>query len=210
MENRQADHLEVTTYIGCPNRCSYCPQGTLLEAYKGVKVMSLDDFRIILSHTPKSVDIHFSGFSELFFHPHALEFIDEAFKEHEVVIYTTTNGMTQDVADKLAGYNFKDFNVHLNPNKGKVQLNFKYNTTLVDDSNKVSRGGNLWETKEHKGVCINSPEYRQNVVLPNGDVYLCCMDYGLKHKMGNLLEQSFDDLRREDNYDICKHCEKYA
>ena len=172
--------------------------------------MPFSTFLKILKNVPKEVDIHFSGFSELFFHPQALEFIEEALKEHEVVVYTTTNGMTQEVADKLATYKFKDFNVHLNPNKGKVKINFPHNTTIVDDSNKVSRGGNLYATKEHKGVCINSPAYRQNVVLPNGDVYLCCMDYGLKHKVGNLLETNFNDLNRESNYDICKHCEKYA
>lgn len=33
-----------------------------------------------------------------------------------------------------------------------------------------------------------------NVLLPNGDVALCCQDYGLKHVLGNLLKQSYNEL----------------
>ena len=34
----------------------------------------------------------------------------------------------------------------------------------------------------------------QNVLLPNGDVCLCCMDYGMDHVLGNLLHQDYDSL----------------
>jgi hypothetical protein len=36
--------------------------------------------------------------------------------------------------------------------------------------------------------------YDQHVLLPNGDVVLCCMDYDLKHVIGNLVNQSYEDL----------------
>jgi len=39
-----------------------------------------------------------------------------------------------------------------------------------------------------------------NVLLPNGDVGLCCMDYGLQHTIGNLLELSYDSLFKTDMY----------
>ena len=39
-----------------------------------------------------------------------------------------------------------------------------------------------------------------NVLLPNGDVGLCCMDYGLQHIIGNLLELSYDSLFKTDMY----------
>jgi radical SAM protein with 4Fe4S-binding SPASM domain len=41
---------------------------------------------------------------------------------------------------------------------------------------------------------ITCHKYYQNVLMPNGDVYLCCMDYGLKHRLGNLVEQSYADI----------------
>src|SRR5207247_553993 len=42
--------------------------------------------------------------------------------------------------------------------------------------------------------CAMTPFYDHNVLLPNGDVVLCCMDYSLKHRLGNLLQQSYEDL----------------
>jgi hypothetical protein len=33
-----------------------------------------------------------------------------------------------------------------------------------------------------------------NVLLPNGDVVLCCMDYGLQHILGNLLQSDYKSL----------------
>ena len=48
-----------------------------------------------------------------------------------------------------------------------------------------------------------------NVMLPNGDVSLCCMDYGLEHILGNLLEQPYDEIMPENNtcFNLCKFCE---
>jgi len=65
----------------------------------------------------------------------------------------------------------------------------------------ISRAGNLYPVKEELPGplhCDASGNYfNRNEVLPNGDVYLCCCDYGLKHKIGNLLKQSWDSLDRD-------------
>ena len=204
MQNR---HLEITTYIDCPNRCSYCPQEMLIDAYKGKKQMSLDDFKLILSHTPKDVDIHFSGFSESMFHPDVIDFYLEAEKTHGLVVYTTTKGMKDEYIPVLSAIKFKQFVVH---DRNSRQLPFPHERVVINDTNKISRGGNLWATTDKGGEqCFNSPSFQQNVVLPNGDVYLCCMDYGLKHKIGNLYLQHFDELQRDKQYDICHKCEKF-
>ena len=42
--------------------------------------------------------------------------------------------------------------------------------------------------------CASTPFYDHNVMLPDGRVVLCCMDYGIKHVMGNILEQRYLDL----------------
>ncbi len=47
-------HLEVTTYLPCPNMCSYCPQNALLSVYNGEKVLSLDNFELMLKNVPKA------------------------------------------------------------------------------------------------------------------------------------------------------------
>jgi hypothetical protein len=41
---------------------------------------------------------------------------------------------------------------------------------------------------------------RQSVLLPNGDVALCCMDYGLQHVLGNLLSGDYESLFRSDEF----------
>jgi len=71
--------------------------------------------------------------------------------------------------------------------------------------------------------CGDSAAYDRNVLLPNGDVLLCCMDYGLSAVLGNLLEQSYESLAQSptlqrivrangcDGFDettICKSCER--
>ena len=76
------------------------------------------------------------------------------------------------------------------------------------------RTGSLWCNKVERN-------FNQNVLLPNGDVYLCCMDYGLQHKLGNLLTGSYEDLfkgpefsrvceavNEEDGEVICRYCER--
>lgn len=200
-------HIEITTYIGCPNMCDYCPQELLIKSYKGNLKMGLDKFKKILSNIPKDVDIHFSGFSEIFFNSQAVDFIKEAMKEHQVVVYTTTKGMTDEMYNQIKDLPFKEFHIH---NRGGRNIPFATDTITINNSNKISRGGNLWKTEKEGKYCSKSSNHEQNVVLPNGDVYLCCMDYGLKHKLGNLLKQNFNDLTRFQNYELCKHCEWYA
>ncbi len=39
-----------------------------------------------------------------------------------------------------------------------------------------------------------------NILLPNGDIMMCCMDYGLEHKFGNLLTDSYESLFESEAY----------
>ena len=74
----------------------------------------------------------------------------------------------------------------------------------------VDREGNLdlpWVQKRHLNNAIcTCPE--QHVLLPDGTVILCCMDYGMKHVLGNLLEMDYKDLKREERYELCKRCNR--
>lgn len=42
--------------------------------------------------------------------------------------------------------------------------------------------------------CLKHQELKANVLLPNGDVTLCCMDYGLRHVIGNLKKQTYREI----------------
>jgi len=48
-----------------------------------------------------------------------------------------------------------------------------------------------------------------NILLPNGEVSLCCMDYNLEEILGNLFTQEYDDILPKPNttYDMCMRCE---
>jgi hypothetical protein len=86
------------------------------------------------------------------------------------------------------------------------------------------RAGNCQEVKPKKKqgklFCHKlDPSSTQYVMLPDCTVTLCCMDYGLKHRMGNLLETPYDALYSEemqrvlrsassfaDSYALCRTC----
>ena len=64
------------------------------------------------------------------------------------------------------------------------------------------------------------PRIYQSVLMPSGDVALCCMDWTLEHVLGNLLESDYDALyegpvfqhllrgQEDDSIDIlCRTCE---
>ncbi len=69
----------------------------------------------------------------------------------------------------------------------------------------IDRAGNLENAelrhgglgKEENGnlcYCERSLPLSHNVLLPNGDVVLCCMDFGMRHILGNLKKQSYEEI----------------
>jgi len=77
---------------------------------------------------------------------------------------------------------------------------------VPDSSNTlISRAGSLkaFAIPKKKGELFCSatgPKIDHNVLLPNGDVVLCCMIYGLDHIIGNLLVDSYEDLFESNEY----------
>lgn len=70
------------------------------------------------------------------------------------------------------------------------------------------RAGNLDEagvekrdyrlTNEKFTCCYCGPDINNHVVLPDGTLLLCQMDYGMKHVIGNLLVNTFNELRQSE------------
>lgn len=68
------------------------------------------------------------------------------------------------------------------------------------------RAGNLENTDGNltavsttgKIYCSRSMNINHNVLLPDGTVVLCCNDFGMKHVLGNLLENSYEDIIQSD------------
>jgi len=62
---------------------------------------------------------------------------------------------------------------------------------------------------EEPRTCGCDEHLYHNIMLPNGDVSLCCMDYSLKFIIGNLLEQSYEEIapKPQSCFDMCRFCE---
>jgi hypothetical protein len=82
---------------------------------------------------------------------------------------------------------------------------------------------NKSNTIKIKGFINCRRKHHYNILLPNGDVILCCMDYGMKHILGNLLFSSYESLFRGEEFikirkgrwntstDIlCRYCDECA
>ena len=46
--------------------------------------------------------------------------------------------------------------------------------------------------------CTKSKDLKTGVLLPNGNVSLCCMDFGLKHIIGNLFTHTYDEVQNSE------------
>lgn len=276
--------LEVTTMIGCPLACTYCPQGLLKKNYSKNcdTFLSLENFKIILEKVPKDTAINFCGYSEPFSNPNCLELIKHTFNQgYELYMHTTLQGASLEaieyIYDLSANGKISKFVLHL-PDGHKNMPGFKLSEDYLYGLGKiaklefvdlmtmsssgivekevykylkglkstsilkrlprgwrgVSRANNLKNNRvdadtltpriklDHSVSCGMTPFYDQNTLLPNGDVALCCMDYGQKHIIGNLLKDSYNDLFKSDNFlklieinrsqkysedSLCKSCE---
>jgi hypothetical protein len=243
-ENRP--HIEITTAIGCPIQCRYCPQDVLKGAYKGEKVLDLPKFIQICEKIPQDVDIHFSGMCEPFINLDAIEMVEYAAKKHAVSIFTTLKGLNIPKYERLRELKFRWFCVHIPDGQlnTKLKCNPEYLQLLRHVTNNqpecekfwfsvhgdyhpavvpivlgyecentmIDRAGNLdlaWSKFDHsRPVRCACGSFNQNVLLPNGDVVLCCMDYGMKHVIGNLVSQDYGQLKRLNQYELCKKCNR--
>jgi len=240
--------MEITTMIGCPLMCTFCPQDALRTQYgTGTKYMQPIDLMTVLAKLPKNTRIDFSGMSEPWANPEATQMLEMVlYLGFKVAIYTTLYGMTEPERVKKVLETHPDqvevVMLHLPDANGNMkgwkcseewldnlkvmsQLNLPcgVGAMTMDGSGLVASElqsivGRLpgWKghtradslpveqigaqdihiTPRHEFAltCRSTPFYDRNVLLPDGSVVLCCMDYSLKHIIGNLLEQSYSDI----------------
>ena len=240
--------MELTTMIGCPLMCTFCPQDNLRTQYgTSTKYMTQRDLTTMLVKLPRNTRIDFSGMSEPWANPECTSMLEEVlYMGFKVAIYTTLYGMTDpervrkvleahpdqvevlmlhlpDANGNMKGWkNSEEWQraaaiishtkvpcgigamtmdkngvVHpdLQPMVG--QLAGWVGHTRADSLNLEQIGGqiiNITPHNEFSLTCRSTPFYDRNVLLPNGDVVLCCMDYNLTHVLGNLLTQTYDEI----------------
>ena len=154
--------LEITSYIGCPNLCHYCPQDLLKSEYQGNRVMKHQDFKRVLDNIPKDVRIDFSGFSEIFFHNEGSQLIRTSIKRgYNTILYTTLEGFYYSDVDVLRGLSFGEVVFHQWPGVDLEEFNKKVKMfseeiqpgriAEITPQWEWSRAGNVKET--HHELC---------------------------------------------------------
>ena len=246
--HRDGPVMELTTMIGCPLMCTFCPQDNLRENYgEQIKYMQPMDLMMVLTKLPKNTRIDFSGMSEPWANPEATMMLEMAlYMGFNIAIYTTLYGMTDPKRVKKALENHPNqvevVMLHLPDANGNMK-GWKYSEEWLENLKVISHlklpcgvgamtmdGSGLvapelqsivgrlagWQghtradslnLEQIKGqsisltprnefalTCRSTPFYDRNVLLPNGDVVLCCMDYDLKHIIGNLLKQTYEEI----------------
>jgi len=236
-------YLEITTQIGCRIGClNYCPQEKIVQSYKGNKTMTLDQFRLFVETVPSTLPVFFSGLCEPFQNPSTIDMILYAHRlGHPISIFSTLTGLSPTDAYKIVSIPIDKFVLHL-PDaysnakipqtqdyfeaRSIIEMNVKHleymNMGWNFVSNKcedMARG--LATKKTGRRLCnfLESPAYQ---LLPNGNVYFCCMVRGLTEKVGSLYENTYlelaarhgeiSDRLQKDPNSICHYCnvsEKY-
>lgn len=217
--------IEITTKIGCKNMCSYCPQTDFLKEYKDTKrIMTLDDFKYYLTKiNNKETKIHFSGFSESMLNDDSVDMMIHAYSNgFGVILYTTLVGFDINKATKLkdSGMIFEQTRMHEFDGVGfdrnefnEKELIFRTDVKSSDHKivrvdNPMSRGGAVFDVPVKNGrIRCAENRYFNNVLLPNGDLYMCCSDWKLKHKIGNLKDGHYSCFdfqnKRIENIKLC-------
>ena len=88
---------------------------------------------------------------------------------------------------------------------GNLTKEFVIKPELLNIANRIK---SVYHGESPK-TCNQPEDLYHNVMLPNGDVSLCCQDYNLKHIIGNLFTQEYNDILPETNscFDLCRYCE---
>jgi len=216
--------LEITTAIGCPNRCSYCPQDVLRDSYNGIDFLQFSDFCKCINKIPEDTHVYFSGFCEPWTNPDCTRMIIYAHRRgFKITVNTTLRDFTEADLNAIKDIPFHCFHVHLADESMKLNVDDEYLSILqsvydsgiqnlyfrhhkpleprivdiVSNPTKVdinSRAGNLFLVEKNSNPLKRCKNWGRHVMLPNGTVVLCCMDYGLKHKLGNLITGKWEDI----------------
>ena len=104
-----------------------------------------------------------------------------------------------------------DIRDHLHSRNGEVSDmgKFRMDDTIKNEENK----------KKDKLYYCSYGRLNQGVMLPNGDINLCCQDYSLKGIIGNLKTENLNKLYKQEKiyqknfsigeFNLCKKCEYY-
>lgn len=227
----EGEYLDVTTQVGCPVNClKYCPQEVTVNRYSGIRRFTVENWRLVLSHLPRRLPICFSGICEPFANPKTMDLIDMAEEAgHPLAIYTTLYQASKEDVERLVKHSFLTFVLHLPDGEAmKVPLSEEYKDNVFTVIQKVKNVefclmNDLFVSGNRENVTRGIPAKKKVLklcsrlsnpnfnVLPDGDVSLCPIDFGLCNIVGNLFTESYGDIRKRfwskrRSFDLCSTC----
>jgi len=187
------------------------------------KNMSLEDYKVILKNVDHRINhVFFTGFTEALAHPEWDQFVEHTKSQgYKTTFNTTLYGATKEKIDRMVDLDV-DVEIHLTDSRIDIPEGMiEYFAEKYKRSNAIfnfftEKGRNLLPIKgDHRAIAAhsrgdnlehiprrvisapvrcNSNRFFSNVVIPNGDVSVCCSDFSLKHIMGNLLTQTLKEI----------------
>jgi MoaA/NifB/PqqE/SkfB family radical SAM enzyme len=177
--------------------------------------------------------IDFSGFCEPCVNPAFTDMAKHAHKEgYRIHVATTLQGASNQTVKDLLDLQYEGFVLHLPDGRNaNFQLTNEYKNNLFcimqgipnvqyiamndlfvsNDRENLSRG--LMPRPRKIGFCrkFRSPQF---VVLPDGRVQTCDMDFRLEYTLGNLLLDDYETLvkrfkAKRPSFMLCHYCKKY-
>lgn len=228
-EGSMTGQLEITTVSRCVIDCEpMCPQRVLAKAldHPALLQLKLEDFKLALSTIPPDVSIAFSGFSEPFLNPKALDMMEYArTKGHPLRLFTTLVGLTPEGVERVRNVAPEKVVLHLPDPNGIAKipdtttyrevLNLFHRRVHVTGWNQMGdyfksngRAGNCTNTKpiNVKGplLChkLDNPEF---VMLPDLRLTLCCQTWNLDPIVGSLRTQTWTEIVNSGLYQTIRH-----
>ncbi len=128
VEEEYKNVAPITTKIGCPILCKYCPQDVLIKNYlkrdNPVMDLSMETFVQMLERIPKDVIISFTGFVEPFANPECVDMILYALDAGYVIrVFSTLYNVSIEDYKKFKDYkNLKTLDIHLPDSNGNTRF----------------------------------------------------------------------------------------
>jgi len=211
-------HVEFSLKIGCKGACiKFCPQEKVVLLYQDTPHLSFESFSRMVNKIPATIDICFSGVSEPSENPDYIRMILYAYRKgHGIMFNTNLSDVTIDDAMRLCQISFTEVMLHLPDSCGNLHIpqtqeylevkdymerhidsiyTMSMNKRFVSHGREDIHRGKSTILRSGRISCyrIDTPGW---FVMPNGDVFPCCMTFGLCDKVGNLLEQSYEEIDR--------------
>lgn len=198
--------IQIETVAGCNYRCSFCPIGQI-EMPMGR--MTRETFERIIGQLG-----NFEGELDLFFRNEPLldkrimDFVKYAKENTRANIVLQTNGslLTREKLEILTASCTVIVNDYTDDGEitGKVRSWSENDRTIISarsgDEVLTNRAGNLPKSADgsYRGFCVKP--FREMTIAFNGDVVLCCQDWRLEEKFGNVNESTLEEIWNSDSF----------